>query len=156
MIYDAVVVGLGAMGSAALAHAARRGMRALGIEQFTEGHQNGASAGKSRLIRRAYFEDPAYVPLVERAYALWDKLERATGANIFRQTGVLLVGQPDSSVLTGSLRSARRHAIAVEKLDAAALRQRFPMFGVRDGEAGVYEPGAGVLFPEAANAAHVR
>ena len=156
MIYDAIVVGLGAMGSASVAHAARRGMRVLGIEQFAEGHANGASAGKSRLIRRAYFEDPAYVPLVERAYALWDELERATGANIFRKTGVLLVGPPDSSVLAGSLRSAREHAIAVEELDADALRRRFPVFAVRDGEAGVYEPGAGVLFPEIANAAHLR
>lgn len=74
MIYDAVVLGLGGMGSAALAHLAARGQRVLGLERFARGHDLGASSGQSRIIRMAYYEDPAYVPLLRRAYELWSKL----------------------------------------------------------------------------------
>ena len=72
--YDVIVVGLGAMGGAAALHLARRGQRVLGLEQFTMAHDRGSSHGLSRIIRQAYFEDPAYVPLVLRAYELWREL----------------------------------------------------------------------------------
>jgi sarcosine oxidase len=110
VIYDAVVLGLGGMGSSALARLAARGQRALGLEQFARGHDLGASAGQSRIIRMAYYEDPAYVPLLRRAYELWSKLESATGARLLDRCGVLMVGGPDSSVLAGAARSARRYS----------------------------------------------
>ena len=75
--FDVIVVGLGGMGSAAAAHAASRGKRVLGIEQFQPAHDQGSSHGRSRVIRLAYFEHPAYVPLLRRAYELWRQLEAA-------------------------------------------------------------------------------
>jgi sarcosine oxidase len=156
MIYDAVVLGVGGMGSAALAHLAGRGQRVLGLEQFSPGHDLGASAGQSRLIRMAYFEDPAYVPLLRRAYALWSQLERSAGAQLLDRCGLLMVGGPESSALDGAARSARLHGIAVEELTRDATLRRYPNVRMQRDERALFEPGAGIIFPEAAIAAHLR
>lgn len=154
-MYDAVVAGLGGMGSAALAHLALRGARVLGIEQFDVLHDLGASSGKTRLIRQAYFEDPAYVPMLLRAYELWRELERATGEEVLRLVGVLLAGAPESEVISGSLLAAYKHGLTIESLNAAELRVRYPMLLVRDDEVGVFEREAGAVFPERAIHAHL-
>src|SRR5579859_1154107 len=87
MPYDVIVVGLGGMGSAAAYHLARRGVRVLGLERFTPAHTRGSSHGYSRIIRQAYFEDPAYVPLLLRAYELWREIEQASGRSLLTITG---------------------------------------------------------------------
>jgi monomeric sarcosine oxidase len=156
MKYDAVVLGLGGMGSAALAHIAKRGRRVLGIEQFTPAHDLGSSAGQSRIIRMAYYEDPAYVPLLRRAYELWTELERESAARLLDLCGILLVGGPDSRVLRGAAQSAHRHTIAIEALDRPEILRRFPLLRVREDERGLFEPNAGMVFPEAAIDAHLR
>src|SRR6187200_1546231 len=109
--FDVIVVGLGGMGSAAAAHLSARGKRVLGIEQFQPAHDQGSSHGRSRVIRLAYFEHPAYVPLLRRAYELWRRLESATGRRLLEITGGLMIGAPDSEVVSGSLRSAREHQL---------------------------------------------
>ena len=156
MRYDAVVVGLGAMGSAALAQLAQRGARVLGIEQFARGHELGASAGRTRIIRKAYFEDPAYVPLLQRAYELWFRLERESGQHVIDLLGVLMVGVPDSAAIAGALRSAREHGLQLDEFDAAALVRRFPGVAPHAGEVGLLEREGGVVFPEAGIAAHLQ
>jgi sarcosine oxidase len=153
--YDVIVVGLGAMGSAAAAHAAVRGTRVLGLDQFRPGHTQGSSHGRSRVIRLAYFEHPAYVPLLRRAYELWRALERDTGKHLLHMTGGLMIGAPDSDVVSGSLRSARAHDLDHEMLDAAELHRRFPPFTPRQDIVAFYEKEAGSLFPEASNQAHL-
>src|SRR6478672_3451329 len=94
--YDVIVLGLGGMGSAAAYQLALRGKRVLGLEQFTPAHDRGSSHGHSRVIRQAYFEDPAYVPLLLRAYELWRQIERETDATVLTVTGGLMIGPPDS------------------------------------------------------------
>ena len=148
--WDVIVVGLGAMGSATLHQLAGRGQRVLGIEQFTPGHANGSSHGKSRIIREAYFEDPRYVPLVQRAYECWHALEAESGVTVLRQTGGLMLGAPDTDVVTGARRSAELHGLPHEVIDAAEVRRRFPAFHPADHEIGVVEPRAGMLAPELA------
>jgi sarcosine oxidase len=147
---DVIVVGLGAMGSATLHQLARRGVRALGIEQFSPGHDRGSSHGRSRIIREAYFEDPRYVPLVQRAYELWAELERDSGVPLLRQTGGLMLGAPDSTVVRGAKLSAELHGLPHAYLHAPAIRERFPAFRARPHDVGVFEPRAGVLAPETA------
>src|ERR1051325_974882 len=93
--YDVIVVGLGAMGSATLYHLARRGHSVLGLEQFSPGHQLGSSHGDSRIIREQYFENPLYVPLVQRAYDLWRELETEAGRPLMTITGGLMIGPRD-------------------------------------------------------------
>ncbi len=154
-LYDVIVAGLGGMGSAAAYHLAGRGVRVLGLEQFTPAHDRGSSHGQSRIIRKAYFEDPAYVPLVLRSYELWQRLERETGRELLRITGGLMLGGRDSAVVRGSIRSAEEHGLAHEVLDAADVRRRFPPFALYPGSLAVYELEAGVLHPEAAVHAHL-
>lgn len=155
MRYDAIVLGLGGMGSAVAAHAAARGMRVLGLERFGPAHALGASHGRTRIIRQAYFESPDYVPLLRRTYALWDALEARTGMTLRAQTGGLFVGRPDTPVVAGTLASARRWGLAHDVYDAAELRRRFAAVTPRDDEIGVYEAVAGALFPEAGVHAHL-
>ena len=133
------------MGSAAAAHAASRGKRVLGIEQFQPAHDQGSSHGRSRVIRLAYFEDPAYVPLLRRSYELWRRLEEQTGRKLLQITGGLMIGAPDSEVVSGSLRSAREHHLDHEMLDAKQLRRRFPAFTPAPGTVALFENEAGVI-----------
>lgn len=156
MRYDAAVVGLGAMGAASLAHLARRGVRTIGIERYARGHALGASTGSTRILRKAYFEDPAYVPLLERAYALWHDLEIETRTSLLDLVGVLIVGEPQREGIAGTLRAARQYDLPLETYDAEDLKQRFPGTRPRADEIGLYERAAGIVFPEAGLAAHLR
>lgn len=155
--YDVIVIGLGGMGSAAAAHLARRGRRVLGLERFTPAHDRGASHGHSRVIRQAYFEDPAYVPLVLRAYELWEEVGQGRGGeSLVTTTGALMVGPPVSELVTGSLRSAEQWGLDHQLLDAVELRRRFPTFSPPPEMVALYEPNAGVLMPEAAVTGQLR
>ncbi len=152
---DVVVVGLGGMGSAAAYHLARRGARVLGVDANPPGHALGSSHGTSRIIRKAIYEAPEYVPLVLRAYDLWRDLEAASGRPLLTITGRLLLGPPDSRTVRGMLHSARTHGLAHEVLDAAAVRARFPGFAPDEEMVGVHEPDGGMLDPEGCIAAHL-
>lgn len=147
--YDVIVVGLGIMGSATAYHLARRGLRVLGIERFWPPHWLGSSHGRSRIIREAYYEHPAYVPLVRRAYELWAEVESEAGRRLFLQTGGLTVGPAGGELVQGSLLSARTHGLTHEVLTADEVRRRFPALRPDPEMSAVWEPRAGVLFPEA-------
>jgi sarcosine oxidase len=146
--YDVIVVGLGGMGSAAAYALAARGQRVLGIEQFTPAHPLGSSHGGTRIVRKAYFEKPDYVPLLQRAYQLWDELSAAFGTPLFTRCGALMIGAPDSAVVSGTLASARRWGLPHEVLDSAGLRARYPQFTLPAGQLAVYEADAGFVSPE--------
>ncbi|GMV96555.1 MAG: FAD-dependent oxidoreductase [Phycisphaerae bacterium] len=154
VIYDAIVIGVGGMGSAALYHLARRGLRVLGIEQFGVAHDRGSSHGQTRIIRKAYFEHPSYVPLVTRAYALWAALESATGQRLFRPTGMLLAGPPDGAIISGVLRSAAEHRLDIRTLTAAETDGRFPAFRIPPGHSRLFDAEAGFLRVEECVRAH--
>ncbi|MGE4001988.1 MAG: FAD-dependent oxidoreductase, partial [Planctomycetaceae bacterium] len=113
--YDAIVLGLGGFGSAALFHLARRGLKVLGIERFGIAHDRGSSHGETRIIRKAYFEHPDYVPLLVRAYELWRELEETTGRSLYTESGLILAGPPQGETITGALVSARLHGVNVER-----------------------------------------
>lgn len=156
MIFDVAVAGLGGMGSAIAAHCAARGASVIGFEQFEPAHDLGASHGKSRMIRKAYFEDPAYVPLVLRAYDLWRQLEKEAGAELLQITGVLSVGPPGSEIISGTLRAADRHDLAVKAWSQPEVLKRYPTVRMLPDELAVFEPDGGVLRPEAAVRAHLK
>lgn len=154
--YNAIVVGLGAMGSATMYHLAQRGCRVLGLEQFAPGHTRGSSHGDSRIIRETYFEHPLYVPLVQRAHELWRELERRSGASLMTITGGLMIGPPDGVVVSGTLRSAAEHDLPHSVLSPLEIRERFPAFQLADHLVAVFDPRAGFLDPEACNRAHIK
>lgn len=155
MGYDVAVVGLGGMGSAILAHCAARGASVIGVEQFTPMHDLGSSHGKTRMIRKAYFEDSAYVPLVLRAYELWRELERAAGDEILRITGLLSVGEENSEIIRGTLRAASEHDLQVESLSQREVKARYPTLEMWKDEVALFEIDGGVLNPERGIRAHL-
>jgi sarcosine oxidase len=155
MTFDAIVIGLGGMGSASLYHLARRGLAVLGLEQFGIPHTFGSSHGLTRIIRLAYFESPRYVPLLRRAYALWRELEAEAGEPLLYVTGSIDAGWEASRIVQGSLGACRDHALPFELLDAASLRRRHPAYGLPDGMQAVFQPEGGFLAPERCVVQHV-
>ncbi|MCZ0728170.1 N-methyl-L-tryptophan oxidase [Mycolicibacterium iranicum] len=155
MTYDVIVIGLGGMGSAAAYHLAARGQRVLGLEKFTPAHDKGSSHGGSRIIRQSYFEDPAYVPLLLRAYELWDELARDSGRDVYRMTGGLFIGPPDCLTVAGSLRASRQWDLPHDLLDEDEIRQRFPNFTPQPGDIALFEAKAGFARPELTVQAHL-
>ena len=151
--FDVAIAGLGAMGSACARAISRRGLRVAGFDRFAPPHDRGSSHGKSRIIREAYFEHPAYVPLVRHALRLWDELELESGRTLRLRTGGLMVGPPEGQLVRGALASARAHDLPHEVIDAAAIARRVPALRPAPDMVGVWEPNAGALFPEAGIAA---
>jgi sarcosine oxidase len=151
---DAIVVGVGGLGSAALYHLARRGLRVLGLERFDVPNELGSSHGVTRIIRLAYYEDPSYVPLLRRAYELWRELEAAAGERLLHVTGSLDAGPPDSFVFAGSLRSCQEHGLEHEVVDAAEIARRFPAYRLPAETVAVLQPEGGFLLPERCIAVH--
>ncbi len=153
--YDVVVAGLGAMGSAAAAELAARGVRVLGLDRFDPPHALGSSHGETRIIREAYFEHPQYVPLVQRSYERWAALEAETGATLYRRTGGLMIGPDAGAVIAGTRASVVTHRLAHDRLSAREIQQAYPVFRLPGDWVGLREPRAGVLLPERCIAAHL-
>jgi len=143
------------MGSAAVCELSRRGKRVLGLEQFTPAHDRGSSHGGTRVIRQSYYENPAYVPLLLRAYELWRQLEKESQRSLLVQTGGLMIGTERSEVVTGSFRSATEHGLRHEMLDATELQRRFPPFDPTPDTIALWEETAGFLWTEDAVQAHL-
>jgi sarcosine oxidase len=154
--FDVIVVGLGAMGSAAAYHLAGRNKSVLGLEALGPAHDRGSSHGESRIIRQAYFENPAYVPLVLRAYELWNQLQTESGKELLSITGGLAIGPEHGELVSGCLRSARAYDLPHELLDSSRMRIRFPQFVLASGEIAFYEKMAGFLRPEECIRQHLR
>lgn len=153
--YDVIVIGLGGMGSAAAYHLAARGQRVLGLERFGPAHDKGSSHGDSRVTRQAYFEDPAYVPLLLRAHEMWAALARDSGRDVITLTGGVMIGPPTSATVTGSRRSAEEWGLPHEMLAAADIRRRFPTMTPAPDDIALYEPNAGFVRPEETVRAHL-
>lgn len=154
--YDCIVLGLGGVGSAALYQLARRGVRCLGFEQFEIGHDQGSSHGQSRIIRKAYFEHPCYVPLLDRAYELWQQLERESGKRLFDRIGLAQFGPPAGPLITGIETSATKYNLAIERPSPAEFRRQYPQFVVPDEMAIIVERDAGRLLVERCVETHVQ
>jgi sarcosine oxidase len=146
--FDVIVIGVGGMGSATVYHLARRRQRVLGLEQFDIPHDFGSSHGSTRIIRLAYAEGPAYVPLLRRAYTLWRELENLSGERLMVITGGIDAGREDSSTIQGSRLACEQHHLPHERLDAASLQKRFPGYRLAKDMEAVYQPDGGFLMPE--------
>ncbi|MGE3985636.1 MAG: N-methyl-L-tryptophan oxidase [Dehalococcoidia bacterium] len=152
--YDVIVLGLGAMGSAALYQLAKRGVRVLGIDRFTPPHRFGSSHGDTRITRQAIGEGDEYVPLVLRSHEIWRELEAATGRSLLSETGgLILSSNPDARhhgapFFEKTVGAAQRFGIEHALLTPADVRRRFPQFDVSNDTRAYFEPGAGFVRPE--------
>ena len=153
--YDAIVIGLGGMGSAALYHLARRGLRALGIERYDVPNDMGSSHGLSRMIRFSYHEHPSYVPLVRRAYELWQQLENSYGQRLLVTTGSIRAGSETSAMFQGSKLACDTHHLPYQILEGPEVNQRFPGYQLPEEILAIYQPDGGFLNSERCIIAHV-
>jgi sarcosine oxidase len=153
--FDVAVLGVGGIGSAACYHLARTGLRVVGIEQFSIPHSRGSSHGVTRILREGLHENETYVPLVRRALELWRELEKASGTQLFYQTGSLDIGLPESSIVVGSLNSCQRWSILHETFAASELRRRYPVLRIYDEMVAVFQPKSGFVLAEGSITAHV-
>ncbi len=148
--YDHIVIGLGSMGAAACYYLAERGRSVLGIEQFRIPHENGSHGGQSRIIRKAYFEHPDYIPLLLRAYENWRHIEARSGRRVYLQTGLFYAGPQGHETLDNVKRSAALYGLPLEQWSVEEARRRFPQFRLPDDHETLFEPEAGLLMPETA------
>lgn len=153
--YDVIVIGVGGMGSATVATLAERGVDVLGLERFDVPHGYGSSHGITRIIRRAYAEDPAYVPLLNRAYELWRDLEGSHDRQLLYETGSLDVGPPEGALVEGSRRSCEEHDLEYETLSGSELAERYPGYDLPDEYEAIFQPDGGFIVPEQCIVAHV-
>lgn len=144
-VFDVIVLGVGGFGSGAAYHLAQRGLQVLGLDRFGAAHDQGSSHGETRIIRKAYFEHPDYVPLLLRAYDLWSDLESESERRLFWKCGLMLAGLPNSEAVSGARRSATQHGLKIENLSASAATKRWPGFRVPESFDVVFEPEAGFL-----------
>lgn len=142
---DVIVLGLGAMGSAAAWRLAKRGVKVIGIEQFELNHALGSSHGESRIIRQAYFEHSDYVPLLLRTYDLWRELESDVNMTLLHEVGLILAGPADGEAISGALGSARQHGLRIEAMTPAETLGRWPTLRINEDLAVLFEPTAGYL-----------
>jgi sarcosine oxidase len=154
-MYDVIVAGLGGMGSSAAYHLAGRGKRVLGLERHAPAHDKGSSHGESRIIRQAYFEDPSYVPLLLRAYELWERLEEETDEDLMTLCGGLMIGPRNGALVSGSVASADEYGLPYEILDSSELKDHYPIFEPGPETVALFEEKAGFLRPEASVKAHL-
>ncbi len=153
--FDCIVIGVGGFGSGAFYHLAKRGLNVLGIEQFGIAHDRGSSHGETRIIRKAYFEHPNYVPLAKRAYDLWRELEAESQSPLMKLAGVLLAGPPAGTAISGAKLSAQQHQLALEELSPQAAEVHFPGLRFPADFSVVHEPDAGYLFVERCVESHI-
>ncbi len=151
--FDDIVIGLGAMGSAATYHLARRGRRVLGLDMYASGHDQGSSHGHHRMIRMSSYRDDGYIGLAARAFELWDELEQASGKDILKLTGEVSLYDPDHDPY-------HRPRIGDdfrfrERFTTEEFQKRFPGFRLYGNMTATYEEKAGFLRPEVGIAAHL-
>lgn len=154
--FDAIVLGVGAMGSATCYHLAKRGIKAIGIEQFQLAHEMGSSHGRTRVIRKAYFEDERYVPLLHATYDEWREIESASGEKLLHLVGCLNVGPAEHESILGVQHSGKKHSLPFEVLNRAEMTKRWPGLDPSERDVGVFEKDAGFLLPEKSIAAMAR
>jgi sarcosine oxidase len=148
--YDVIVIGVGSMGSATCSHISDRGYRVLGLEQFNVVHELGSHAGQSRIIRKAYFEHPDYVPLLQRAYENWKQIEVQTNLEIYHKTGIVYFGTPDNPTMAGIRNAARLYDLPVQKLSTTEGKTKYPYFKPSPDFEILLEEDAGFVTPEKA------
>jgi monomeric sarcosine oxidase len=153
--FDAIVLGAGAMGSAAAYYLAKAGQRVLLLEQFEIGHRRGSSHGATRIIRYAY-NDPRYVQLARATYPLWFELEQAAGETLYIKTGGLDFGQPDEPSLRDTIQAMQDSGVVHEVLSADEANRRFPQFRFQAGMIAIYQPDSGLLAAARCVRAHLR
>ncbi|MCO8265416.1 N-methyl-L-tryptophan oxidase [Haloferax sp. AB510] len=153
--FDVIVIGVGGIGSATVYELARSGNDVLGIERHGIPHTKGSSHGHTRMIRRAYHENPEYMAMIDQAYTRWEQLEDEWGEQLLYKTGSIAAGRPSCDLVSGALETCHEHSVPFEKIDGESASERFPGFQFPSEYEVVVQSDGGFVRPEAATIAHV-
>jgi len=149
IIFDVIVIGIGAMGSATVYQLSKiPNLKILGIDQFSPPHIYGSSHGETRIIRQIYFEHPNYVPLVKKSYPMWKELENEAKTQLFVNSGGIYIGEEGYRLMNGLKLTAKEHNFEINIMKSNEIMEKFPAFRVPEKMVGIYDPTAGILFPE--------
>jgi len=154
--FDVIVVGVGAMGAATCCYLAKNGVKVLGVDQFRTPHDEGSHGGESRIIRKAYFEHPDYVPLLHTAYDNWHWLEQESKSVVFHKTGLLYAGHSNHPLIGGIKHSATIHHLALDAVSREESASKFPAFEFPEDHEIMFEKDAGYLLPDLAISAYLQ
>jgi len=143
-----VVVGTGVMGLSAARVLAERGHDVVGLDQFGVGTGLASSSGLTRIWRLAHPDRPR-VRLATWSVELWRRLERDSGRELLRQSGLLWRGGQAESVASALAAENVSHEIT----DEADQRRRFPELRWQPGRPVVWQPEAGAVWAAEALAA---
>lgn len=154
--HDVIVIGIGGMGSATTYHLAKHGYDVLGLEQFDIPHTNGSSHGVTRIIRKVYFEGLGYVPLLDRAYELWEELEAEYGHPLLFRKGSITAGRPDSDDYNDALLACKKFDLPYKILSSSELSERYPAWELPHDFKALYNPDGGFLDSDRCLFAHVQ
>lgn len=153
--YDVIVLGGGAMGSAAAYHLSKNGQRVLLLEQFEIDHDRGSSYGDSRIIRYSY-DHPTYITLARTVFPMWIALEEESGDQLYLKTGGIDFGRSDSMTLSDTFRTVKAENIQHEVLSASKANERFPAFHFDEDMQVLYQPDTGLLNASQCVRTHIR
>jgi len=155
--YKFIVVGAGALGSAAAYRLAKAGESdVLVIEQFELGHGRGASEDHSRIIRHVY-HSAVYTVLTRAMYDAWAEVEEESGLPLIVTTGTLelaSLGSPGETEL-GNYRSTLAPGVSFEDIDATEIRRRWPQWRIEDTVIGLFQEDGGLIDIRRAVATHI-
>jgi len=144
------VIGVGSVGSMTLWQLAKRGIQAVGFEQFGIAHDRSAVGGESRMFRTAYMEGADYVPLLKKSRELYKELESETGQDLLNLNGGLMIGPEDSYKMKNVVKSVIDFDIGHEILDSIQATHRYPQHKFFNNEIIVLDKEAGAIRPELA------
>jgi sarcosine oxidase len=145
--YDVIIIGLGSMGSSACYHLAGMGLKILGVDRHNVPHDKGSHTGHSRIIRKAYFEHPDYIPLLDRAYSNWYHLEEKTGEKLFYKTGLFYAGLAADGMISGIRKSSELYHVPIQNWSQSDAAKNFPQFNIPELFDIIFEENAGFVLP---------
>ena len=148
-IYDVIIIGLGAMGSAASYYLSKNGVKVLGLDTYEPPHKLGSSHGHTRVIREAYHEGTSYVPIVKRAYELWNELDHEIEDKLILEYGGMYLGD-DGKYLSDAKKSAKKYDIPIKEFSSKEIKEKYNILNPPNNFKGLLENRSGAVFPEKA------
>ena len=148
-IYDVIIIGLGAMGSAASYYLSKNGVKVLGLDTYEPPHKLGSSHGHTRVIREAYHEGTSYVPIVKRAYELWNELDHEIEDKLILEYGGMYLGD-DGKYLSDAKKSAKKYDIPIKEFSSKEIKEKYNILNPPNNFKGLLEYRSGAVFPEKA------
>lgn len=146
--YDTIIIGAGSMGASAAYFLAKTGKKVLCLDRYPSPHAFGSHSGQSRIVRKAYFEHPDYVPLLERSYQNWKSIEEESSNKLYYETGLMYMTLDGTEIDMGVRKAAQIHNLPLLELSEADLKAKWSQIHSTENKQILFEKEAGFALPE--------